>query len=78
MHERVAPENMPWFWGGLCSCRHEGGCVPYPLSKGYTDPHKDQEGYYMSGKVQPNAFHDHPIAITKYELERYQRLYGER
>jgi len=32
-------------FGGLCNCRIHGGCVPFPVSEGYTDPNLTEDGY---------------------------------
>jgi len=79
MHSLIAPEDLPWFYGGLCSCRHPSGCIPYPITSSYTDPRRDKDGYYSSGRIagERQQVYDHPIAITSAELRRHQQRQGK-
>lgn len=65
------------YLGGLCCCRIEGGCVPWPKSPGYTDPDRDERGYRIV-HIKAGEGYDQPVAITRSEIQRELRRHPER
>jgi len=63
----VAPENLPFCYGGLCNCRYEEGCIPWTKSPGYEHPNRTPDFFFKTTIEEYGQF-DLPIAITKIEF----------
>ena len=75
--ELFAAENLPAYLGGLCTCRCEDSCVPWPKSPGYRNPNTDEAGFTLV-TLAPRAHLDIPIAIRQDELAHFQKSRAQR
>jgi len=71
--EYFPPENIPFTFGGLWNCWHEGGCIPHTKSSGYTNPNEDSKGFLVF-KIPAEGDFRLPMAIKQDELEYHRKM----